>query len=151
MWARVPTRSALLNSMSTAQQHCGYLIDYHQSQLKRESRRMKTSTAMDNHDPRMNRTNPKYHALWGVVGTEVPRVISAIVCCLPCGFLIVFAVVLCVSWMCVVLCAHDWLGLSALQTPLACKTPNRKTSQKCVSLPSIYDSLGGIRKLLVNL
>jgi hypothetical protein len=27
--------------------------------LKRESRRMKTSTTMVNHDPRMNRTNPK--------------------------------------------------------------------------------------------
>jgi hypothetical protein len=69
MWARVPTRSALLNSMSIAQQHCGYLIDYHQSQLKRESRRMKTPTAMANHDPRMNRTNPKYRALLGIVGT----------------------------------------------------------------------------------
>jgi hypothetical protein len=69
MWARVPTRSALLNSMSTAQQHCSYLIDYHQSQLKWESRRMKTSTTMANHDPRMNRTNPKYRALLGIVGT----------------------------------------------------------------------------------
>jgi hypothetical protein len=69
MWARVPTRSALLNSMSTAQQHCGYLIDYHQWQLKQESRIMKTSTTMANHDPRMNRTNPKYHALLGIVGT----------------------------------------------------------------------------------
>jgi hypothetical protein len=36
--------------------------------LKRESRRMKTSTTMANHDPRMNRTDPKYHAL-DIVGT----------------------------------------------------------------------------------
>jgi hypothetical protein len=96
--------------------------------LKRESRWMKTSTTVANHDPRMNRTNPKYRALLASLVLEVPRVISAIVCCLPCVFLIVFAVVLCVSWMCDVPCAHDWLGLSALQTPLACKTPNRKAS-----------------------
>jgi hypothetical protein len=37
--------------------------------LKRESRRMKTSTTMANHDPRMNRTNPKYRALLGIIGT----------------------------------------------------------------------------------
>jgi hypothetical protein len=36
--------------------------------LKRESRRMETSTTMANHDPRMNRTNPKYRALLGLVG-----------------------------------------------------------------------------------
>jgi hypothetical protein len=36
--------------------------------LKQESRRMKTSTTMANHDPRMNRTDPKYHVL-GIVGT----------------------------------------------------------------------------------
>jgi hypothetical protein len=36
--------------------------------LKQEPRRMKTSTTMANHDPRMNRTDPKYHAL-GIVGT----------------------------------------------------------------------------------
>jgi hypothetical protein len=36
--------------------------------LKWESRKMKTSTTMANHDPRMNRTDPKYHAL-GIVGT----------------------------------------------------------------------------------
>jgi hypothetical protein len=90
-------------------------------------KQMKESTTMPNHDPRMNRTNPKYHELIGILVLEVPRVISAIVCCLPCMFLIVFAVVLCVSWMCVEPYAHVWLGLSALQTPLACKTPNRKS------------------------
>jgi hypothetical protein len=36
--------------------------------LKRESRRMKTSTTMANHDPRMNRTNPKHRELLGIVG-----------------------------------------------------------------------------------
>jgi hypothetical protein len=30
---------------------------------------MKTSTTMANHDPRMNRTNPKYRTLLGIVGT----------------------------------------------------------------------------------
>jgi hypothetical protein len=37
--------------------------------LERELRRMKTTTTMANHDPRMNKTNPKYHALLGIVGT----------------------------------------------------------------------------------
>jgi hypothetical protein len=37
--------------------------------LKQESRRMKTSTTMANHDPRMNRTNPKYRTLLGIAGT----------------------------------------------------------------------------------
>jgi hypothetical protein len=37
--------------------------------LKRGSRRMKTTTTMANHDPRMNRTNPKYRALLGIIGT----------------------------------------------------------------------------------
>jgi hypothetical protein len=36
---------------------------------KRESRRMKTSTTMANHDPRMNRTNPKYCELLCIFGT----------------------------------------------------------------------------------
>jgi hypothetical protein len=30
---------------------------------------METSTTMANHDPRTNRTNPKYRALLGIVGT----------------------------------------------------------------------------------
>jgi hypothetical protein len=30
---------------------------------------MKTSATMANHDPRMDRTNPKYRALIGIVGT----------------------------------------------------------------------------------
>jgi hypothetical protein len=30
---------------------------------------MKTSTTMANHDPRMNRTNPKYRTLLSIVGT----------------------------------------------------------------------------------
>jgi hypothetical protein len=37
--------------------------------LEREPRRMKTSPTMANHDPRMNRTNPKYRALLDIVGT----------------------------------------------------------------------------------
>jgi hypothetical protein len=115
--------------------------------LKRETRRMKTSTTMAKHDPRMNRTNPKYHALLGIVGTWSTSCDFCNCLLLPCVFLIVFAVVLCVSWMCVVPCAHVWLGLSALQTPLACKKPNRKTSLKCVSLSSIYVSSSSIDKL----
>jgi hypothetical protein len=90
--------------------------------LRRGSRGVKTLTTMANHDPRMNRTTPKYRVLLGIVGTWSTSVISTMGCCLPCVFLRVFAIILCVSWMYVVLCAHVWLGLSALQTHLACKT-----------------------------
>jgi hypothetical protein len=69
MWYKKTYKTTLPKSTSTAQQHCGYLIDYHQSQVKQESRRMKTSTIMANHDPMMNRINPKYHALLGIAGT----------------------------------------------------------------------------------
>jgi hypothetical protein len=62
-------KTALSKSTSTAQQHGGYLIDYHQSQVKQESSKMKTSTTMANHDPRMDRTNPTICALLGIVGT----------------------------------------------------------------------------------
>jgi hypothetical protein len=37
--------------------------------LKQESRRMKTSTTVANRDLRMTRTNPKYRALIGIIGT----------------------------------------------------------------------------------
>jgi hypothetical protein len=37
--------------------------------LKRESRRMQTLTTLANHEPRMNRTNPKHRELLGIVGT----------------------------------------------------------------------------------
>jgi hypothetical protein len=37
--------------------------------LKRESRRIKTSTIMANHDPRMNRSNPKNCTLLRIAGT----------------------------------------------------------------------------------
>jgi hypothetical protein len=75
--------------------------------LKRESRRMKTSTTKTNHNPRMNRTNPKYCALLGIIGTWSTSCGFCNCLLLPCMFFIVFVVVLCVSWMCVEPCAHD--------------------------------------------
>jgi hypothetical protein len=92
--------------------------------LKRESKRMKTSTTMANHDPRMNRTNPTYRALLGIVGTwstscdfcnclllalcVLDMVCSCLVCSLSGCCYLVFVLV---------------FGISALKTPLACQTP----------------------------
>jgi hypothetical protein len=58
--------------------------------LKRESRRMKTSTTMANRDPRVNRTNPKYHELLGVLGTRSTLCVLDVVCCCPVCFLSVW-------------------------------------------------------------
>jgi hypothetical protein len=84
--------------------------------LKQESRRMKRSTTMANHDPRMNRTNPKYRALLGIVGTWSTSCDFCNYLLLPCVFLIVFAVS-CVFLECVLIpCARACFGLSALKT-----------------------------------
>jgi hypothetical protein len=89
-------------------------------------KQMKESTTMPNHDPRMNRTNPKYRELIGILVLEVPRVISAVTCCLPCVFWVMFAVALCVSWLCIVtLCMCLFLPLG-LKNPRVYKTLNRK-------------------------
>jgi hypothetical protein len=148
MWARVPTRSALLNSMSTAQQHCGYLIDYHQSQLKRESRRMKTSTTMANRDPRMNRDNPKYRALLGIVGTWST---SCDFCnCLLFALCVLDNVCSCLECF---LSAYCYLvlvlvfGLLALKTHWCKSTLVRKPLSTICSPLSIYVSTSSIDKL----
>jgi hypothetical protein len=93
--------------------------------LKRESRRMKTSRTRTNHDPRMNRTNPKYRALLGIVGTWST---SCDICnCLMfalwvldsvCNCLVCFLNVCCYLVLVLVLT----LGL---KNHLSCKTPNR--------------------------
>jgi hypothetical protein len=57
-----PSQHQLLNNTSTSPPTAIKFL------LKWESRRMKTST-MANYDPRMNRTNPKYRALLGIIGT----------------------------------------------------------------------------------
>jgi hypothetical protein len=127
----IPSQHQRLNNTSTSPPTAIKFL------LKRESRRMKTSTTMANHDPRMNRTNPKYRELLGIFGTwstscDFCTCLLFALCVLDsvlqlsCVFLIVFAVVLCVSCMCVELCAHDWPGLFALQTRLANKTPSTK-------------------------
>jgi hypothetical protein len=96
--------------------------------LKRGSRRMKTSTTMANHDPRMNRTNPKYRALLGIIGTWSTScdfcncllfalcVLDSVCSCLVC-FLSVWVVTLCLSLFWPI----------CLKNPLSCKTPNRKS------------------------
>jgi hypothetical protein len=78
---------------------------------------MKTSTTMANHDPRMNRINPKYHMLLGIVGTWSTS-------CDFCNCLLFALCVLdsvlhlsCVLLKCVLLfCACACFGLSALKT-----------------------------------
>jgi hypothetical protein len=119
--------------------------------LKRESWRMKTSTTMANHDPRMNRTNPKYHAMLGVVGTWSTPCDFCTCCCLPCVFSIVLAVAWCVSWVCIVtlwLCLYLPLGLKNL---LVCKrTLVRKPLSTVCSLLSIYVSSSSIDMLAIN-
>jgi hypothetical protein len=86
--------------------------------LKRESRRMKTSTTMANHDPRMNRTNPKYRVVLGIVGTwstscDFCNCLLFALCVLDsiCSCLVCFLSV-CV----LLLYAYACFGLSALKT-----------------------------------
>jgi hypothetical protein len=77
-----------------------------------------------NHDPRMNRTKPKYRAMLGVVGTWST----------PCDFLQLFVVYLVCSWWCLQLlgvflecvllpCDCVCFGLLALKTFLCVKEP----------------------------
>jgi hypothetical protein len=96
--------------------------------LKQESRRMKTTTTMANRDPRMNRTNPKYRALLGVVGTWSTScdfcnclLIALCVLDIVCNYLVLF-----LSECCCLLLVPVF-GLSSLKPPLACKNPNRKS------------------------
>jgi hypothetical protein len=115
--------------------------------LKRESRRRKTSTTLANHDPRMNRTDPKYCALLGILGTWSTSC-DFCNCCLPWVFLIVFEVAWSVSWVRIVtlcLCLFWPLGL---KNPLVCKrTLVRKPLYTMCSPLSIYVSTSSIDKL----
>jgi hypothetical protein len=84
--------------------------------LKWESRRMKTSTTMANHDPRMNRTDPKYRAFrhrW--YSKYLVWFLQLFVDCLVCsGY--------CLQLLCVFLSVYCYLvhvlvfGLPALKT-----------------------------------
>jgi hypothetical protein len=108
--------------------------------LKRESRRMKTSTTMANHDPRMNRTNPKYRALLGIIGTWSTSCDSCN--CLLIALCVLYSVcncLMCFLNVCCTLCS--WLTWPLSLT----------NSLKCVSLSSIYVSSSGIDKLIVRL
>jgi hypothetical protein len=90
-------------------------------------KQMKELTTMKNHDPRMNRANPKYRALLGIVGTwstscdfcncllSALCVLDSVCSCFVC-FLSACVVTLC-------LCLFWPLGL---KNPLSCKTSNRK-------------------------
>jgi hypothetical protein len=94
--------------------------------LKRESRRMKTSTIMANHDPRMNRTNPKNHALLGIVGTwstscdswncllivlcDLDIAYSCLVCFLSVYCYLVIVLVFGLSALKILRCLKPWIG-----------------------------------------
>jgi hypothetical protein len=100
--------------------------------LKWESRRMKTSTTMANHDPRMYRTNPEYRELIGIVGTWSTS-------CDSCNCLLIAMCVLDIVCSCFVcfLSVHCYhvlvvvLDLSALK-PLRCVKPwIRSLSRMC--------------------
>jgi hypothetical protein len=118
---------------------------------KRESKRMKKSTTMANHDPRMNRTNPKYRALLGIVGTWST---SHDFCnCLLFALCVLDSVLQlsCVLLECVLY--HVLMIELAFQPykPLwHVKPPNRKTSLKCGSLPSFFISSSIIGKFRVK-
>jgi hypothetical protein len=102
--------------------------------LKWESRRMKTSTTMANHDPRMNRTTPNYRALLGIVGTW----------CTSCDFCncLLFALcvldsvcscLVCFLKVCCTLC--PWLTWPlSLKNPLVCKTQLGNLTKMCFPL-----------------
>jgi hypothetical protein len=116
--------------------------------LKRESRRMKTSTTMANHNPRMNRTNPKCRALLGIVGTwstsyDSCNCLLIALCVLGsvCSCLVCFLSVWC--YMVLVLV----FGLSALKTFYHVKPWIIKPLFKHVSLSSTFDSSSGIDML----
>jgi hypothetical protein len=100
--------------------------------LKWESRRMKTSTTMANHDPRMNRTTPNYRALLGIVGTW----------CTSCDFCNCLLFALCVldsvcsCFMCFLsvycyLCACACFWPPGLKNPLVCKTQLGNLTKMC--------------------
>jgi hypothetical protein len=104
--------------------------------LKRESRRMKTSTTMANHDPRMYRTNPEYRELIGIIGTLST---SCDFCnCLLFALCVLDAVAVawCVSWVCNVtlwLCCFWPLGLKNL---LVCKRTLVRKPLSLLCVPS---------------
>jgi hypothetical protein len=113
-------------------------------------KQMKESATMANHDPRMKRTNPKYRALLGIVGTWSTScdfcncllfalcVLDSVCSCLEC-----FLSVYCYLMLVLV------FGLLALKkTPLVCKrTLVRKPLYTMCSPLSIYVSMSSIDKL----
>jgi hypothetical protein len=91
--------------------------------LKQESRKMKTSTTIANHDPRMNRTNPKYRALLGIIGTLSTscKFLQLLVDCLVCSRYCLQ--LLCVFLECVLLpCTRACFWPPGLKNPLVFKT-----------------------------
>jgi hypothetical protein len=107
--------------------------------LKRESRKVKTSTTMANHDPRMNRTDPKYHAL-GIVGTWgtpcdswncllISLCVLGIVCsCFVCFLSVCYCLVLMLVLVCV--CVF-FFGISASKPVWQIKPRIRNLSRVC--------------------
>jgi hypothetical protein len=69
MWNEETQESALFKSALAAQFCLNFNDNCHQVSAEAKAKEMKESTSMTNHDPRMNRTNPKYRALLGIVGT----------------------------------------------------------------------------------
>jgi hypothetical protein len=117
MWYKKTLKTALPKSTSPALQHCNFTTNYHQVSAEARVKEKKTSTSIANHDPRMNRTKPKYRAMLGVVGYLKH----------PVWFLQLFVVYLVCSWWCLqllgvflecVLLPYDCVcfGLLALKT-----------------------------------
>jgi hypothetical protein len=89
--------------------------------LKRESRRMKTSTTMANHDPRMNRTNPKILRI-----DRHRRYLKNLVWLLQ-----LFIDCLVCSWCCLQL-LHVFLECVLLLCACACFGPSALETLRCV-------------------
>jgi hypothetical protein len=91
-------------------------------------KQMKTSTTMASNNPRMNRTNPKYRTLLGIVVTWSTS-------CDSCNCLLISLCVLCIVCSCFVwflsacvVTLYLWLFWPlGLKNPLSCKNPNRKS------------------------
>jgi hypothetical protein len=104
---------------------------------------------MANHDPRMNRTNPKYRTLLGIVGTWSTS-------CDSCNCLLIALCVLDIVCSCLVCFLSVWcymvlvliFGLSAFKILRCVKPWIGSLSRNVFYLSLIYVSSSSIRKVL---
>jgi hypothetical protein len=99
----------------------------------------KASTFVTNHGPRMNRTNPKYRAFLGLIGTwstscdSCNCLLIAFVCSryclqLPCVLVCMVTLCMCLFWP------------PGLKNPRVCKTLNRKPLRMCFPLHPVMST-----------